>query len=125
MQDNIFRGRWHELKGKVHQKWGKLTHDDIEEINGGRKELLEKLQYRYGWHQRQAEEELKRFERTLQGERDQKISAEYESDEDTFESRKPRGKTEKYNREYFERSEEENRDSKDEDDQGFRKRKVR
>src|SRR5262245_58187069 len=82
MQGDIFRGRWHELKGKVRQKWGKLTHDDIEEINGRREELLGALQERYGWHQKQAEEELKRFERSLQGEKGQKISAEYETEED-------------------------------------------
>jgi uncharacterized protein YjbJ (UPF0337 family) len=142
MQGDVFRGKWHEVKGKVRQKWGKLTHNDIEEINGRREELLGKLQSRYGWQERQAEEELNRFERSLQGEKGQKISAEYERDEDTetspdrerhtrneetsetSERKTGKGnKTEKYNREYFERSDEEEKGS-GEEDQG-RKRKVR
>jgi uncharacterized protein YjbJ (UPF0337 family) len=133
MQGDIFRGRWHELKGKVRRKWGKLTNDDIEEISGKREELLGKLQSRYGWQQRQAEEELKRFERSLQGERGQKISAESERnrEEDTSETPRTRqretgkdSKTERYNREYFESSEGEEKGFGEEEDQG-RKRKVR
>jgi uncharacterized protein YjbJ (UPF0337 family) len=27
-QDTLL-GKWHELKGKVRQQWGKLTNDDI------------------------------------------------------------------------------------------------
>src|SRR5580700_6443967 len=136
---DIFKGKWHEIKGKVREKWGKLTHDDIEQINGRRENLLGKLQSRYGWQQKQADEELKRFERSLQGERGQKISAEYESEEEisdrgvSSERKTSRNeerpskekKPQKFEREYFERSEEEERERGSDEDQDFPKRKVR
>ena len=30
----ILIGKWHELKGKARQQWGKLTDDDITQVNG-------------------------------------------------------------------------------------------
>jgi uncharacterized protein YjbJ (UPF0337 family) len=56
------QGKWNELKGKVKTTWGKLTDDDITQINGRRQELLGKLQSRYGYAKEKAEEELTRFE---------------------------------------------------------------
>ena len=32
-------GNWKEFKGKVQQKWGKLTNDDLDVVEGKRKEL--------------------------------------------------------------------------------------
>jgi uncharacterized protein YjbJ (UPF0337 family) len=39
-------GNWNELKGKVQQKWGKLTSDDLEVVKGKRTELSGRLQRR-------------------------------------------------------------------------------
>ena len=39
-------GNWKEIKGKVHQQWGKLTNDDLEVIHGKRIELAGRLQQR-------------------------------------------------------------------------------
>jgi uncharacterized protein YjbJ (UPF0337 family) len=41
-------GNWKEFKGKVQQKWGKLTDDDMTVIEGKRSELNGRLQQRYG-----------------------------------------------------------------------------
>ena len=41
-------GNWKEFKGKVQQKWGKLTDDDMNVIEGKRSELTGRLQQRYG-----------------------------------------------------------------------------
>ena len=57
-------GKWKEIKGKVKQNWGKLTDDDLTQINGKREELLGKLQSRYGYAKQKAEDELDRFEKT-------------------------------------------------------------
>ena len=32
-------GNWKEFKGKVQQKWGKLTNDDLDVIEGKRTQL--------------------------------------------------------------------------------------
>ncbi len=36
------------FKGKVKEKWGKLTDDDLDVINGRRDQLEGKIQERYG-----------------------------------------------------------------------------
>lgn len=55
---DILQGKWHELKGKARQKWGKLTDDDLERINGKREELAGMLQKRYGYDKARAEREI-------------------------------------------------------------------
>jgi uncharacterized protein YjbJ (UPF0337 family) len=40
-------GNWKEFKGKVQQKWGKLTDDDMNVIEGKRSQLPGRLQQRY------------------------------------------------------------------------------
>jgi uncharacterized protein YjbJ (UPF0337 family) len=41
-------GNWDEIKGKVKQKWAKLTDDDILQIEGSYDELSGKLEKIYG-----------------------------------------------------------------------------
>ena len=62
MNKDIFQGNWNQLKGKVKQKWGKLTDDDLDVIDGKRIELAGKLQERYGYGMDEAEEQLKDWE---------------------------------------------------------------
>ncbi len=62
MNEDIFSGKWHQLKGKVKEKWGKLTDDDLTRINGKREQLLGSLEERYGWEKKRAADELERFE---------------------------------------------------------------
>ena len=47
-------GSWTELKGKVKEKWGQLTDDDLEQAAGRRVQLLGILQrcYGYNWDRR-------------------------------------------------------------------------
>lgn len=54
-------GSWKQHKGKIMSKWGKLTDDDIESINGKRTELLGLLQSRYGRTKEQAEGEIDKW----------------------------------------------------------------
>ena len=51
-------GNWREFKGKVQQKWGKLTNDDLDVVKGKRGELAGRLQQRYGYAKDQAEREI-------------------------------------------------------------------
>ncbi len=57
-------GRWTEFKGKVRERWAKLTDDDLARIEGKRDQLLGVLQERYGWVREQAERQIKDFEST-------------------------------------------------------------
>ncbi|HEY3424496.1 MAG TPA: CsbD family protein, partial [Negativicutes bacterium] len=39
MNEDILKGKWHELKGGVKEKWGKLTDDDLTTVNGQSEQL--------------------------------------------------------------------------------------
>jgi len=48
MDWNRIEGSWKQFSGKVKEQWGKLTDDDIAQINGNREQLEGKIQERYG-----------------------------------------------------------------------------
>ena len=48
-------GKWKEYKGTAKEKWGKLTDDDIDVIDGKRQQLVGKIQQRYGLAKEAAE----------------------------------------------------------------------
>ena len=58
MNEDILKGKWQEIKGRVQEKWGKLTDSDLEVIAGKRDQLLGKLQEKYGLKREEAEKEL-------------------------------------------------------------------
>lgn len=54
-------GSWKEMKGKVREKWGKLTDDDIDVIGGKREQLIGRLQQRYGYAKDEAARQADAF----------------------------------------------------------------
>lgn len=48
MDWNRIEGSWKQFSGKAKENWGKLTDDDIAQINGNREQLEGKIQERYG-----------------------------------------------------------------------------
>jgi uncharacterized protein YjbJ (UPF0337 family) len=58
-------GKWKEVRGKVRERWGKLTDDDLDRIQGKREQLAGRLQDRYGWAREQVEREIRVFEETF------------------------------------------------------------
>ena len=65
MNTDIIKGKWKQLKGSLKAKWGKLTDDDLDRLDGNQQYLSGKLQERYGWARDQAEREIREFEKTL------------------------------------------------------------
>lgn len=55
------KGDWKQFTGKVKSKWGKLTDDDLTQINGKREELAGKLQKHYGHTKEEAEKHIDNF----------------------------------------------------------------
>ena len=41
-------GKWKQVKGETKKKWGKLTDDEIMQVEGNRDILAGKLQEKYG-----------------------------------------------------------------------------
>ncbi len=52
---DILEGKWNQVKGSAKQAWGKLTDDDLKEVEGRFDKLVGKLQERYGWEKAEAE----------------------------------------------------------------------
>jgi uncharacterized protein YjbJ (UPF0337 family) len=54
-------GKWKQSMGKVREKWGKLTDDDLTVINGKKEQLVGKIQERYGIAKDAAEKQVDEF----------------------------------------------------------------
>jgi len=65
MNEDTLKGQWTQLKGAARQKWGKLTNDDLDVIEGNRKEIAGRIQQRYGYAKERAERELNAWIKTL------------------------------------------------------------
>ncbi len=52
------KGNWKEFSGKVKEKWGDLTDDEITKMNGQRDQLEGALQSRYGYAKDKARDEV-------------------------------------------------------------------
>ena len=57
------KGSWNQTKGAVKEQWGKLTDNDLLEIEGRRDQLIGKLQMRYGITREQAEGQVSTWEK--------------------------------------------------------------
>lgn len=56
------KGSWNQTKGAIKEQWGKLTDDDLMEIQGRRDQLVGKIQTRYGISQQEAEAQVSGWE---------------------------------------------------------------
>ena len=65
MNQDIIKGKWGQLSGKLKEKWSKLTDDDVGQADGHRDYLVGRLQERYGIAKEKAEVQVKEFERAL------------------------------------------------------------
>jgi uncharacterized protein YjbJ (UPF0337 family) len=48
MNSDQLKGKWKQVKGSVKERWGKLTDDDLEVIDGQSEQLIGTIQQRYG-----------------------------------------------------------------------------
>jgi len=58
MNSDELRGNWNQLKGAIKEKWGKLTDDDLDRVEGKRDILIGRLQERYGMAREKAERDV-------------------------------------------------------------------
>jgi uncharacterized protein YjbJ (UPF0337 family) len=65
MDWNRVEGNWKQFKGAAKEKWGKLTDDDLNVIEGRREQLEGKLQQRYGFAKDQIHKDVDDWFRAL------------------------------------------------------------
>ena len=61
MNRDVLMGSWRQLKGQIKERWGKLTDDDMVQINGHWDRLLGAIQKRYGYAREDAEGQIDSF----------------------------------------------------------------
>ena len=61
MNSTTMAGNWKELKGKIKEKWGRLTDDDFKIIEGKQDQLAGILEQRYGYAKEQAKKDADEF----------------------------------------------------------------
>jgi uncharacterized protein YjbJ (UPF0337 family) len=66
MNESILKGKWKQIKGSAKKRWGELTDDELDIVEGDAEKLAGKIQERYGKSKEEAEEEVREFERELE-----------------------------------------------------------
>ncbi len=59
------QGNWSQWKGRIRERWGKLTDDQLDVIGGRREQLAGSIQELYGITRDEAERQLRNWERNL------------------------------------------------------------
>ena len=63
INSDVLKGKWQQLKGEARIQWGRLTDDDLDQIQGNIQKLAGKLQERYGYERAEADREVDDFVR--------------------------------------------------------------
>lgn len=58
MNSDELKGHWNQLKGSVKEQWGKLTDDDVTQLDGNKDQLVGKIQEKYGIAREEAEKQV-------------------------------------------------------------------
>lgn len=61
MNSDTFQGKWKQLRGNIKETFGKLTDDDLMQVEGSADKMLGALQERYGYTKEQAQTEWDKF----------------------------------------------------------------
>ncbi|HEU5299956.1 MAG TPA: CsbD family protein, partial [bacterium] len=48
MNRDALMGKWKQIRGEIKQQWGKLTDDELDQIEGSYDILVGKIQEKYG-----------------------------------------------------------------------------
>ena len=65
MNLDTVEGQWTRLRGKILERWGRLTADEASIVSGRRDQLIGMLQRRYGLARAELERLVEDFERRV------------------------------------------------------------
>ena len=76
MNTDRAEGKWKQMKGSLKSRWGKLTDDDLDVIEGQKDQLVGRIQERYGIAKDEAQKQVDEWNRVNRDAENQEIEAE-------------------------------------------------
>jgi len=61
MNNDMIKGQWKQVSGTLKANWGKLTDDDLQEIDGSLEKFQGKMQEKYGMAKDEAQQEFEKL----------------------------------------------------------------
>lgn len=74
INQDVLEGKWKQVRGQVKQQWGKLTDDQLNQIDGRTDELVGLLQENYGYSAERAQQEVDDFIRRTEKDKDKDMN---------------------------------------------------
>jgi len=65
VKNKIIESQWNKVRDKVHVRWGKISEEDCDQINGNHDRFINMLVERYGIAKKEAEEQLQSYLRAV------------------------------------------------------------
>ena len=59
--DDILKGKWKQMRGKLQEEWGEISDDELDEAKGERSQIVGLLQEKYGYAKAEAEAKFNEF----------------------------------------------------------------
>ncbi len=66
MNSDILKGKWHQFKGSVKEKWGDLTDDQVTRVDGQQEILVGEIQETYGVTKEEARDQVNDWLKSMQ-----------------------------------------------------------
>jgi uncharacterized protein YjbJ (UPF0337 family) len=73
MNSDILEGNWKQLRGQIKIMWGRLTDDEVDQIDGHQDRLVGILQEKYGYTREEAENSVNDFLTTFETELEKRM----------------------------------------------------
>jgi uncharacterized protein YjbJ (UPF0337 family) len=67
MHTDVVVGKWDPMRGKINERWGRVTDFDLDRVPARHADLVGLVQQKYGCAKDQAEQEVDRFVEKLVG----------------------------------------------------------
>ena len=67
MNWDTMKGDWKQIKGKVREKWGEFTDDELDQVKGRREQFEGLLQKKFGMAKDEVKRQVDDFEMTFTG----------------------------------------------------------
>ena len=65
MNWDTMKGDWKQIKGKVREKWGEFTDDELDQVKGRREQFEGLLQKKFGMAKDEVKKQVDEFEMTF------------------------------------------------------------